>query len=67
MYSYEIENLIRLKNELLDLKDYDKIILTSPQVKQVKYNDDMFYIATTDNYNFKFKIKRRENYEKGLE
>lgn len=58
MYSHEIEELIELKNNLLEIKDYVKIIKTSPQIDHVQYKKDHFELNTTDGYNFKFKIKQ---------
>lgn len=59
MYSYEIEQLLRLKNYILSIKEYIQILNTSTQIKHIKYDpyNDTFYIETEDNYNFKFKIK----------
>lgn len=64
MYSHEIKQLLELKNYLLDRKEANKIlnIKNSPQINHVKYNtyDDNFEMWTSDNYYFKFKIKRKE-------
>lgn len=63
MYSHEIKQLLELKNYLLDRKEANKIlnIKDSPQINHVKYNQDTtdFEMWTSDNYHFKFKIKRR--------
>lgn len=63
MYSYEIKQLLELKNYLLDRKEANKIlnIKNSPQINHVKYNtyDDNFEMWTSDNYYFKFKVKRK--------
>ena len=63
MYSHEIKELIELKNYLLDRKEASKIldIDSSPQINHVKYNQDNndFEMWTTDNYYFKFKVKRK--------
>ena len=58
MYSHEIEQLIELKNNLLDIKDYIEIIKTSPQVDHILYKNQNFHMFTTDDYHFKFKIKQ---------
>lgn len=58
MYSWEIEQLIELKHNLLDIKDYVEIIKTSPQVDHILYNQDHFEMYTDDYYKFKFKIKK---------
>ena len=58
MYSWEIEQLIELKNHLIEIQDYIKIIKTSPQVDHILYNQDHFEMFTNDYYKFKFKIKK---------
>ena len=58
MYSWEIEQLIELKNHLLDIYDYCEIIKTSPQIDHVLYKNQNFHLFTTDDYHFKFKIKQ---------
>lgn len=58
MYSWEIEQLLRLRNYLISNKEYFNIIDTSPQINHVKYdgwNKD-YNIWTDDNYYFKFKV-----------
>lgn len=62
MYSYEIQNLMELRNYLLTVKEYLYICETSPQIREVSYNpfEDNFYINTDDRYNFKFKVKKEE-------
>ena len=57
MYSNEIEELLRLRNGLVTLKEYIKII-ESPQVDHIIYKDDMFHIWTNDRYYFKLKIRK---------
>lgn len=57
MYSFEIEQLLELKNYLLDIKDYCEIVKTSPQIDHILYKEPNFHMFTTDNYHFKFKIK----------
>ena len=63
MYSHEIKQLLELKNYLLDKKEANKIldIDSSPQINHVKYNQDTtdFEMWTSDNYYFKFKVKRK--------
>ena len=62
MYSHEIKQLLELKNYLLDRKEANKIlnIKDSPQINHIKYNtyDDNFEMWTSDNYYFKFKVKK---------
>lgn len=57
MYSYEIEQLIKLKNYVITIQDYCEIVRTSPQIDHVLYKDEYFNLFTTDNYHFKLKIK----------
>lgn len=59
MYSYEIENYIKLRNYLLTLDEYCDIIASSPQIDHIIYKDDLFHIHTEDNYHFKIKLKTR--------
>ena len=56
MYSHEIENLLKMKNYLITVKEYLSII-ESPQIKEVDYKgNNNFYISTNDGYNFSFRI-----------
>jgi hypothetical protein len=57
MYSYEIEEYIKLRNNLLNIKEYIDIIQTSPQIDHILYKDNNFEMYTNDCYKFKFKIK----------
>ena len=57
MYSWEIQELVELKNYIITIQDYINIIQTSPLVDHVLYNQDHFEMFTEDNYKFKFKIK----------
>lgn len=58
MYSHEIENLLRLKNYLLNNEEYLSMVKTSPQINHIRYNDysKFFEMWTKDNYSFKFKV-----------
>ena len=60
MYSEEIEGLLKIKNYIIDSKEYFKIVKTSPQIDHIKYNpfEDNIEMYTTDNYKFKVKVKR---------
>lgn len=60
MYSWEIQQLLELREFLLSIEDYDKICRTSPQIVRITYHpfDDTFYIKTNDNYEFNFKLKK---------
>ena len=57
MYSYEIENLLKLKNYLVSIQEY-LYIVKSPQIDHIKYENDAFNIWTNDNYNFILKIRK---------
>ena len=59
MYSYEIEQLLKLRNYLVSIEEYNNIVSNSPQIDHVKYEDNVFKIWTTDNYVFEFRIKFR--------
>lgn len=61
MYSHEIKELLKLKNNLVTIKEYLKIT-ESLQVDHIKYDNGLFYLWTTDNYKFVLKIgKENEN------
>lgn len=62
MYSWEIQNLLELKEYLISNREYFYILDTSPQIRGVQYKpfEDNFYIQTDDNYNFKFKVYRKD-------
>ena len=56
MYSHEIEQLLKLKNYLVDVKDYINIVESS-QVKDVEYEgNNNFKVETKDGYSFSFRI-----------
>ena len=57
MYSYEIEQLLKIRNNLVSIKEYIQII-SSPQVDHIKYEDEVFKIWTNDGYKFELKIRR---------
>lgn len=61
MYSHEIENLLKIRNYLLSSEEYIKMCNSSNQIKSITYKpfEDTFYVATNDNYNFKFKVKKK--------
>ena len=61
MYSWEIEQLLKLRNYLLDVKEYFEICDKSPQITRVSYNpyDDNFTIETSDNYKLTFKVRSK--------
>lgn len=63
MYSYEIENLLKIRNNLVSIKEYIKIV-NSPQINHIKYENDTFYVWSNDGYKFTFKIKKGEGLKK---
>ena len=60
MYSWEIEQLLKLKNYVISASDYSKIVTTSPQIHNIEYKpfENSFYISTDDNYVLKFKVQK---------
>lgn len=62
MYSWEIERLLKIRNYLITYTEYFEILSTSSQINHIKYTpeDDKTMIETTDNYQFKFKVYRKE-------
>ena len=62
MYTWEIEQLLTLKEYLLSVEEYLKILDTSPQIRQVSYNSftDEFYIETDERFKATFKVKKKE-------
>lgn len=59
MYSHEIEKLLEIRNNLVNLKEYEQII-KSPQVDHVLYKNQTFHIWTTDGYKFNLKIRKEK-------
>ncbi len=65
-YSWEIDDLLKLRNNLLDHKEYLKVsdLNENPQIINIRYvinqDQEIFYMETTDNYKFKFKVKKLE-------
>ena len=66
MYTWEIEQLLTLKEYLLSVEEYLKILDTSPQIRQVSYNSftDEFYIETDERFKATFKVKKKESSSK---
>ena len=58
MYSWEIAQLLDMKQWLLEYQEYLHMVSTSPQINYVEYlpNEDNLHITTDDNYDFKFKV-----------
>lgn len=57
MTNEEIENYLEEKNYNIDLSDYSKIVSTSPQINNIMYEKPFFKIFTSDNKEFKVKVK----------
>lgn len=55
MYSHEIQELLRIRNNLVSVREYIEICMSS-QVNHVVYKDSKFQVDTEDGYNFVFKI-----------
>ncbi len=68
MYTWEIENLLKIRNYLLTGEEHEQITIKSPQVKIVKYNpyEDNFESWTKEEDNsvnyFKYKVKKLQSY-----
>lgn len=60
MYTYEIDNLMKIKNYLISAREYLQICNTSPQIREVKYDpyQNNFMIETDENYKVYFKVKK---------
>lgn len=59
MYSHEIEELLKIKQNILSISEYLEILSTSPQVNHVKYNNGCYEIETDDRYKFRVHVKSR--------
>ena len=62
MYSHEIEQLLKIRNYLIDSEEYLNILRTSPQINYVEYKpfEDNFEMRTDDRYYFKYKVYRKD-------
>lgn len=61
IYSYEIDQYLKIKKYVLSVSEYCEIVSSSPQINDVKYEDGMFKLTTDDKYEFKVKVKTRIN------
>lgn len=63
MYSHEIDQLLKLRNFLLSREEYLEVVnpKKNPQINFAKYDsqNDSLEVNTTDNYHFKFKVKKK--------
>jgi hypothetical protein len=57
MYSYEIEKLLKIRQNLVSIQEYLEIV-KSPQIDHIKYENDTFFLWSSDGYSFKLKIKK---------
>ena len=62
MYSVEIKRLLILKRNLITTEEYQRILITSPQIQSIKYNTftNEFEISTSDNYTLSFNVERKK-------
>lgn len=58
MYSKEIKELLRMRNNLVSVKEYLEIC-NSSQIDHIKYEDNKFKIWSSDNYYFELKILQK--------
>ena len=60
MYSWEIEELLKLREYILEVKEYMKICSESPQIDHVKYEEEPngynYNLYTNDGYSWKIKV-----------
>ena len=57
MYTSEIVELVKLRNNLLEVREYIDIIDNSPQIDHIIYEQEYFNIFSNDGLNVKIKIK----------
>lgn len=57
MYSWQIDDLLRNKDYVVNISDY-KNIVASNQICYIKYEpyDDSFVINTEDSYSWRFRV-----------
>lgn len=61
MYSWEIDNLMKLRDYIISNEEYFKLFETSPQINYIEYQNcnDIFRMTTDDRYEFKFKVYKK--------
>lgn len=57
MYTSEIKELVKLRNNLLEVREYIDIIDNSPQIDHIIYEQEYFNIFSNDGLDIKIKIK----------
>ena len=57
MYSWQIDELLRNKDYVVNMDDYKRIIESS-QICHIKYEpfDDSFVVNTDDRYSWRFRV-----------
>lgn len=62
MKSETIEELLEYRNFLISVEEYVNILRTSPQIKDLHFDEKEkdFFIETDDQYKFKFKINAKK-------
>lgn len=60
MYTSEIKELVKLRNNLLEVREYIDIIDNSPQIDHIIYEQEYFNIFSNDGLDVKIKIKEIE-------
>lgn len=58
LYSWELENYLASKNNIVSNKEYKYICKTCPQIDHIKYNafENCFDMWTTDGNHFRFQV-----------
>lgn len=59
MYSWEIERLLKIKQNILSTSEYLEMMSSSPQISHVKYDNGCYNIETEDGYKFRVHVKSR--------
>lgn len=59
MYSYEIDEMIKIKDWILKPKDYLRIY-SSPQITHLHYDaySNKYHIYTDDDYHWEFEVRK---------
>lgn len=59
MFSWEIENYLNDKNNILNEKEFIQLVdkINNPQIKDVKLSRNVFTVTTEDGYTFLVQIK----------
>lgn len=62
MYTWEIEELFKRENYIIECDDWLYIFRHSPQIKIVEYRpfEDNYYMETSDGYNAIFRLYNKK-------